>query len=63
MIIAFIIAVDAAVTFFLLWQEEKEKLADALKQIKQLKRKKLPSKKKTEPVTIEKSKGNREYVI
>ena len=63
MIIAFIIAVAAAVTFFLLWQEEKEKLAEAQKQIKQLKRKKLPSKKKTEPVTIEKSKGNREYVI
>lgn len=63
MTIPFIIACIVAGTFFFLWQEEKEKLAAAEKQIRQLKKRKSPQKKRTEPVTVEKSRQKREYVI
>ena len=64
MTIPFVIACIVAGTFFFLWQEERDKRVAAEKQIRQLKRKrKPPQKKSTEPVTVEKPKPKREYVI
>ena len=69
---AFIIAFIVAGTLFFLWQDEHEKRIKAEEQIKSLKKRlKRGENKKgvsqarrgTGPVTIEKSKGAREYII
>jgi hypothetical protein len=71
MIVAFIISLVVAGSFFFLWQEEHEKLVKAEKQIKDLKRQlkrtqtksASPKTRSSEFLTLEKSKDVREYVI
>ena len=71
MILALIISLVVAGTFFFLWQEEREKLIKSEKQIKDLKRQlkkgqKKPSKSsksKSGFATIEKTKAAQEYII
>ena len=70
MVIAFIIVFIVAGLFFILWQDEHEKLVAAEKQIKELQRKLKRVQKQGKPTkvtsgfaTIEKSEGAREYTI
>lgn len=70
MMYGLITALVIALTFYLLWKDEKEKNEEAQlqikklqKQINQLKKHKQPPKKKTVPVTVEKQTATREYVI
>ena len=68
MTLAFIIAFIAAGTFYFLWQDAKERLEDAERQIRQLKRQKKNStksntRKKTGFATIEKPAATKEYAI
>lgn len=63
MICALITSIIVAGIFYILWEEEREKLAKAEKQIKELKRRNRPVKKKTDHVAIVNSKGSQGYLI